>query len=91
MIPTMTATCAWCDAELDETWVDVSALGDATFTTVRGRSQCPTIGCVPRCPVCRREPGDIHGPKCGDIMARKLGDLRPATITREDCGVRRRR
>lgn len=79
--------CAWCGAELNETWLDVTALG-SSFDTVRGPAECPTVGCTPRCPVCHREPGDIHGPDCGEVMAAKLGDLRPCTIARADCGSR---
>ena len=81
--------CPWCGAELTQEWCDISTPGDPDLVT-RGRVTCPTAGCGPRCPVCRGEIGDIHGPNCGDIMAAKPGGLRPATITHEDCGSRYR-
>lgn len=80
--------CAWCGAELDVDWCEITALGDAEPRYVRGQVTCPTPGCVPRCPTCDGQVGDIHGPDCGDVMATKLGDLRPCTITRADCGDR---
>lgn len=79
--------CAWCDAEMDWEWVWVGTYTDPG-RTIPGRVTCPTPGCGPRCPTCRREPGDIHGPECGEIIAGKLGDLRPCTITEADCGER---
>jgi hypothetical protein len=33
--------------------------------------------------VCRREPGDVHGPHCGDLMATKLE--RSHIVDRSDC------
>jgi hypothetical protein len=83
---TLLDRCAWCGAELDISWVDTSMLG-GDFSTTRGRSACPTPGCGPRCPICRGQIGDLHGPHCGPIMAAKLGDLEPCTITRADCGA----
>lgn len=78
--------CAWCGSPLNVDYVDVTALGGGTFETTRGRSQCSNPRCAPRCPTCKREVGDIHGPECGAIIAGKLGDVAPCTISRADCG-----
>jgi hypothetical protein len=81
-------TCIWCGEPLDLTVIDVSALGPATFRTIRGRYQCSPF-CVPRCPTCKREPGDIHGGQCAEIILRKYEELNPCVVTRADCGQRR--
>ena len=84
----LAAACAWCDVELDIEWAEITACGDAEPRYVPGKVKCPTPGCVPRCPSCHGQVGDIHGPNCGEVMAAKLGGLQPCTITRGDCGDR---
>jgi hypothetical protein len=79
--------CRWCGADLIIEWADVSTYAEIN-RVIPGAVTCPTPGCSPHCPTCRSTVGDIHGPNCGEIIAGKLGDPQPCTITRDDCGPR---
>ncbi|WP_433078923.1 hypothetical protein ACQP1P_38715 [Dactylosporangium sp. CA-052675] len=78
--------CSICGAERDEPeQVDVSQLVSTFNTKVYGRyaKPCPTPRCGEVCKICRREPGDVHGPDCGPLMAAKLE--RPHIVDESDC------
>jgi hypothetical protein len=73
------------DAKVTGPLLDVSSFGLLFDTRVYGRRtiDCPTPRCGEVCKVCRREPGDVHGPHCGDLMATKLE--RSHIVDRSDC------
>lgn len=65
-------------------WVDVSTYGDAVPRLLPSHLEpCPTPRCGEVCKVCRREPGDVHGPDCGPLMFAKLE--RPHIVDKSDC------
>jgi hypothetical protein len=75
--------CRWCGSALQGVeWVEISAFGDSEPRYTVGRASCPTEGCGPCCPVCRRTPGDIHSGACTFVVG-KLVD--PCRVSREDC------
>jgi hypothetical protein len=75
--------CERCGAELDVDWCEITTCGEAEPSFVPGRVVCPTPGCGKVCPICRRQPGDVHSGACGPIMERKLADK--VHVSREDC------
>jgi hypothetical protein len=77
-------TCEVCgaDAHVIEA-ADVSTFGDSKPRQVPTRVECSTPRCGEVCKVCRRDPGDVHGPDCGDLMALKVE--RPHIVDRSDC------
>ena len=76
--------CERCGTPVQVDWIDVSTLGDVEPVYVQGRrSACPTKGCGTSCPICHREPGDIHSGACAPIVLGKVGDA--TRVTREDC------
>jgi hypothetical protein len=80
----LTYRCPICDAPiLTGEYAEVTCLSDAKSRYVPGRATCPTPRCGEVCRICRREPGDVHGPDCGPLMFSKLE--RPHIITKEDC------
>lgn len=86
MSTAITHLCRICGAEREAPeQIDTTALGSAFSTTVYGpyRTPCPTPKCGEVCRICRRDPGDVHGPDCGPLMFTKLE--RPHIITEEDC------
>lgn len=86
MIPPATVytdECPRCGALVDAEYVDTTPLGSAFDTQVHSRWRCPTPGCGTTCPICRREPGDIHSGACAPIVLAKLTD--PTRVTVEDC------
>lgn len=84
MSPDPYVPCEWCDALRQVEWIEVTAWGDAESRYVQGRREpCPTKGCGPVCPTCRRPPGDIHKAECATIVLNKLDDR--TRVTREDC------
>lgn len=62
---------------------EVTSFGEADRRFVPTRIECSTPRCGEVCKVCRREPGDVHGPDCGDLMATKVE--RPHIVDRSDC------
>lgn len=76
-------TCARCGALVDVDWCEVTAVGEAEPRYVPGMVRCLTPGCGTTCPICHREPGDIHSGACAPIVLAKLVD--PTRVTLEDC------
>jgi hypothetical protein len=73
-----------CGDRLVLDYAEVTTMRDAETQYVPTRiGRCPTPRCGEVCKLCRREPGDVHGPDCGPLMADKLD--RPHIITKEDC------
>lgn len=66
----------------DMVWIEVTAWGDLEPSYVRGRA-CSTPGCGTTCPICKREPGDIHSGACSPFVLTKLED--PTRVSRADC------
>jgi hypothetical protein len=76
--------CGRCRAPMvDVDWVEIRSMGDREPSYVAGRARCPTKGCGTTCPICRREPGDIHSGACSPFVLTKLVD--PCRVSREDC------
>lgn len=80
-----TVTCGVCGRPQRVTdWAEVSTFGDAVPVLIPGRLEsCPTPRCGEVCKVCRREPGDVHGPDCGPLMFGKVE--RPHIVDASDC------
>lgn len=80
----VTFRCPICAAPvLTGEYAEVTMLSDPKRRYVPGRYTCPTPRCGEVCTICRREPGDVHGPDCGPLMFPKLE--RPHIVTVEDC------
>lgn len=76
--------CERCGAVVEVEWIDITAYGDTEPQYVQGRrSACPTKGCGTTCPICQREPGDIHSGACAPIVLAKVEDQ--TRVSREDC------
>lgn len=76
--------CSRCTAPmLGVEWIEISAFGYREPSYVPGRATCPTKGCGTTCPICHREPGDIHSGACSPFVLSKLTD--PCRVSREDC------
>lgn len=75
--------CARCGAWTIVDLCEVTQLGDPEPAYVRGMVRCLTPGCGTTCPICHREPGDIHSGACAPIVLGKLTD--PTRVTVEDC------
>jgi hypothetical protein len=65
--------------------IDITTWGDSQPVYVKGMKRCPTRRCGEVCPICRREPGDVHMAECAPIVLAKLE--RQAFVSREDCRV----
>lgn len=81
----ITSRCPICGSPiLTGEYADATMLGDPRPHYVPTRQwTCPTPRCGEVCVICRREPGDVHGPDCGPLMALKLE--RPHIVDESDC------
>jgi hypothetical protein len=77
--------CPLCGAprDFDGTWVEVTTYSDPEPEYLPGRVWCSTPKCGQVCKLCRREPGDVHGPDCGPLMFGKVE--RPHIVDASDC------
>jgi hypothetical protein len=75
--------CPQCGAPVDVRYVDTTVLGNPFETSITGTRRCPTPGCGTTCPICHREPGDIHSGACAPIVLRKLTDATRVSV--DDC------
>lgn len=78
--------CELCGASRDvRQWLDISRLGDPFPELMPVLDRCPTEGCGTTCVVCRRPPGEVHGPHCWERMRLKVED--PHIVDESDCKV----